>query len=389
MSQAAGTGHMADTAAVTRQRPRGRGVADGLQRVATALCLIAACATTALLYFAAPVLLPLVLAVFLFYALDPLVTGLERAGVARGIGATIAVLTVIAVGGASGVALWPQADAVIAKVPLGAQRLRSVLREAQTRGTGPSALTKVQDAARAIDRAAAETTARPAPSGGALRVEISEPLRTSEWLWAGGIGAVQLSAQALMVLFLTVFLLSDGDAFKRKLVSRMETLGSKRITVQILHDIAHRISQFIWVQVITSAGVAAVTGVVLWWLAVEQPAVWGVFAGVLNIVPYFGPLIVTVVLAAVGFLQFGTLAAAGTVAGAALVITTVEGLIVTPHLLSRAGSLNHVAIFVAIAFWSWLWGAAGMLLAVPLLMAAKAVCDHVDGLQSVGVFLGE
>lgn len=389
MSQAAGTGHMADTAAVTRQRPRGRGVADGLQRVATALCLIAACATTALLYFAAPVLLPLVLAVFLFYALDPVVTGLERAGVARGIGATIAVLTVIAVGGASGVALWPQADAVIAKVPLGAQRLRSVLREAQTRGTGPSALTKVQDAARAIDRAAAETTARPAPSGGALRVEISEPLRTSEWLWAGGIGAVQLSAQALMVLFLTVFLLSDGDAFKRKLVSRMETLGSKRITVQILHDIAHRISQFIWVQVITSAGVAAVTGVVLWWLAVEQPAVWGVFAGVLNIVPYFGPLIVTVVLAAVGFLQFGTLAAAGTVAGAALVITTVEGLIVTPHLLSRAGSLNHVAIFVAIAFWSWLWGAAGMLLAVPLLMAAKAVCDHVDGLQSVGVFLGE
>lgn len=389
MSQGEGKGRMADTAAVARVRPGGRHVAEGLQRVATALYLIAACATTALLYFAAPVLLPLVLAVFLFYALDPVVTGLERAGVARGIGATIAVLTVIAVGGAGGVALWPQADAVIAKVPLGAQRLRSVLREAQARGTGPSALTKVQDAARAIDRAAAETTARPPPAGGALRVEISEPLRTSEWLWAGGVGAVQLSAQALMVLFLTVFLLTDGDAFKRKLVGRMETLGSKRITVQILHDIALRISQFIWVQVLTSAGVAAVTGVVLWWLAVEQPAVWGMFAGVLNIVPYFGPLIVTVVLAAVGFLQFGTLAAAGTVAGAALVITTVEGLIVTPHLLSRAGSLNHVAIFVAIAFWSWLWGAAGMLLAVPLLMAAKAVCDHVDGLQDVGVFLGE
>lgn len=389
MNHADGTGRLADTTHVARVRPDGRGVADGLQRVATAVRLIAACATTALLYFAAPVLLPLVLAVFLFYALDPVVTGLERAGVARGIGATIAVLTVIAVGGAGGVALWPQVDAVIAKVPLGAQRLRSVLREAQTRGTGPSALAKVQDAARAIDRAAAETTARPPPSSGALRVEISEPLRTSEWLWAGGVGAVQLAAQALMVLFLAVFLLSDGDAFKRKLVSRMETLGSKRITVQILHDIAHRISQFIWIQVITSAGVAAVTGVVLWWLAVEQPAVWGVFAGVLNIVPYFGPLIVTVVLSAVGFLQFGTLAAAGTVAGAALVITTVEGLIVTPHLLSRAGSLNHVAIFVAIAFWSWLWGAAGMLLAVPLLMVAKAVCDHVDGLQSVGVFLGE
>jgi predicted PurR-regulated permease PerM len=116
--------------------------------------------------------------------------------------------------------------------------------------------------------------------------------------------------------------------------------------------------------------------------------VWGVLAGVLNIVPYFGPLIVTAGLAIVGYLQFASMEMAALVAGAALAITTIEGMFLTPHLLSRAASLNHVAIFVAIAFWSWAWGVPGMLLAVPMLMVVKAVCDHIEGLKGIGSFVG-
>ncbi len=76
------------------------------------------------------------------------------------------------------------------------------------------------------------------------------------------------------------------------------------------------------------------------------------------------------------------------VGGIALTITSLEGMVLTPLLLSRAGSLNHVAIFTAIAFWSWAWGASGMLLAVPMLMAFKAVCDHVEGLEALADMLG-
>ena len=75
--------------------------------------------------------------------------------------------------------------------------------------------------------------------------------------------------------------------------------------------------------------------------------------------------------------------------GLALAITVLEGNFITPHLLSRAAALNPVTIFVAIAFWSGVWGVPGTLLAVPLLMAVKAVCDHVDGLEAIGEFLGE
>jgi predicted PurR-regulated permease PerM len=143
------------------------------------------------------------------------------------------------------------------------------------------------------------------------------------------------------------------------------------------------------VQIVTSGGVAIVTALALAWLGVEQAAVWGVLAGLLNIVPFFGPLVVSAILAAAGFLQFGTMTDAVIVAGTALAITTLEGSVVTPHLLSRAASLNLVATFISLAFWSWLWGVPGLLLAVPILMATKVICDNVDGFQPIGEFLGE
>jgi predicted PurR-regulated permease PerM len=211
----------------------------------------------------------------------------------------------------------------------------------------------------------------------------------SDWLWDGSVSALSLAGQGISILFLTIFMLNEDDSFKRKIVHHTSTLGTRRVTVQILNDVADQIERFIWVQVLTSAGVAVATSLALWWLDVRQPVVWGLFAGLMNIVPYYGPLVVSTVLAAVGFLQFGNLSDAAWVGGVALAITSVEGLLVTPHLLSRAGSLNHVAIFLGIAFWSWIWGIPGMFLAAPILMATKAVCDHVEGLRPIGELLGE
>ena len=219
-------------------------------------------------------------------------------------------------------------------------------------------------------------------------MEVRQPTRTSDWLWSGGASALTLSGQAVTILFLTVFLLSEGDSFKRKFVRHLQTRVKQRVTVAILNDIEHQIEVFLRVQVATSVIVGLATGLALWSIGVRQPAVWGLFAGVMNVVPYFGPLLVSAVLAAVGLLQFGTVGGAVLVGGMALTITSLEGMVLTPLLLSRASALNHVAIFIAIAFWSWAWGTAGMLLAVPMLMVVKAVCDHVDGLQAVADMLG-
>jgi predicted PurR-regulated permease PerM len=362
---------------------------DSLRSLAITTRILALGTVVALLYFGAPVLMPLVLSVFLFYALDPIVDRLESWGAPRLMASMGVVLAVVGAIGLGAFALSPQVEAIVARVPEGVQRLRATLRASRQSTEKPSTLERVQEAARAIDRAAAESMEPPATPRGTLRVEVTEPWRATDWMWAGGVGALGLVGQAGTVLFLTIFLLNEDDSFKRKLVRRMETHGEKRLTVQILNDIAVQMERFIWVQIMTSTGVAVATALALWWLGLNQPAAWGVFAGLLNIVPFFGPFIVTAVLSAAGFLQFGTISGAAWVAGIALAITTIEGNVITPHLLSRAAHLNLVATFVSIAFWSWLWGVPGMLLAVPMLMAIKVASDHVDGLQGVSDFLGD
>lgn len=353
----------------------------------TPVRILAGCAIVGMLYAGRFVLIPIVLSIFLFYALDPIVDRLQHWRVPRLVGAVCVVLSLLATVSGGVVALWPQVEAVVTRIPAGAQRLRASLRRANSATLAPTALQKVQAAAAALDRAAADTAAAPADRGTVI-VEVANPWRVSDMLWSGGIGVVGLLGQVVSVLFLTVFLLVEDDSFKRKLVRRMETLGEKRVTVDILNDVARQIERFVWVQAMTSAGVAVVTSLGLWAFGVEQPAVWGIFAGVMNLVPFFGPFIVTCVIGAVTFLQFGTPGTALLVATMTLVVTSIEGNFVTPHLLSRAASLNLVVLFVSIAFWSGIWGVAGMLLAVPILMAGKVVADHVAGLEGVADFLG-
>ncbi len=113
------------------------------------------------------------------------------------------------------------------------------------------------------------------------------------------------------------------------------------------------------------------------------------FAGLFNSIQYFGPLVVTAALTVIAYVQLGTIPSALAVAGIALLITTLEGWILTPMLMGRVSQTNTVAIFAGLLFWSGLWGIWGLLLSVPLLMAIKAVCDHVEGLEPVGKLLGD
>ena len=159
--------------------------------------------------------------------------------------------------------------------------------------------------------------------------------------------------------------------------------------MQILNDIATQIERFILVQILTCAMVGFVTGLGLWWLGLRHAFVWGLVAGVLNIVPYFGPLIVAAALGVVGYLQFQDIPPALGVVGFTLLVTTIEGYWVTPALMGRVAEVNRIALFAGILFWSWLWGVPGMLLAIPMMVIVKVICDRVEDLQPIGRMLGE
>ena len=243
-----------------------------------------------------------------------------------------------------------------------------------------------------MEQAAAElkkTEAKPAP--GVVRVQVEEPRVTATGLmWTGSVQAAYFASQAIVILFLTYFLLLSDKLFRRKFVELAgPRLSKKKLTVEIIDSIGSQIGRFLLVQAFTSAVVGVATWVALRYLGLEQAALWGLLAGIFNSIPYYGPLIVSGGLAMVAFLQFGTPQMTIAVAGVSLAITSLEGWLLTPTLMGRVASMNRVAVFVGLLFWSWAWGIWGMLLAVPMMMMIKVVCDNIDDLKPVGRFLGD
>ena len=351
-----------------------------------ALSILALAAVIMMLRYMQEVFVPLVLGGLLFYALDPLVDWMERHKVPRALGASLVILALVGGLSSGAYALRFQVMAVVEQLPLAAQRFREAFRDQDGQA---GTLSKMQEAAKEIEKTADSVAGNDARRG-VTKVQIEEPAFAARaYLWAGSLGAVSLAGQALMVLLLTFFLLLSDDLFKRKLVEGIPTFARKKLTVQVLDQIADQIERFLLVQVFTSVVVGVATWAALWAIGLQQPAVWGLMAGVFNSIPYFGPVIVTGGLTVVAFLQFGTFTMALAVAGIALTITSLEGWLLTPTLLSRAANMNQVSVCGGLIFWSWIWGVWGMLLAVPVLMVVKSVCDHVEDLQSVGQLLGE
>jgi predicted PurR-regulated permease PerM len=333
--------------------------------------------------------IPLVLSGLVSYALDPPVNWLIRVRIPRAIAAGIVLLVVLGVAGAGLYSLRDEATAVVTQVPEAAQKLRQSLLRERRAGTGP--IQQVQEAATELE-STATAAAEPSPAPrGVMRVQIEEPpIRVRDYLWWGSAGVVALAGQLVAVLFLVYFLLASGDLFKRKLVRITgPTFTRKKITVQILDEINLQIERFLGIQLLTSLIVGVASWITFVALGLEQAAVWAVAAGLFNSIPYFGPVVVTGGISIVAMLQFGEISMALLVAGAALAITSLEGFLLTPWLTGRAARMNPVAIFVGLLFWTWVWGIWGTLLAVPMLMVLKAICDRIEDLQPIGEMLGD
>ena len=356
------------------------------------LVVLALLASLFVLHWAKAVFIPLMVGLIFSYALSPLVNWMESRRVPRWLGAAVLLLAII--GAMTGVAysLKDEALKMVDSLPAAAQKFRQTVKGQGTAAKSDSTLQSVQKAATQIEQAAREG-APPDPvanSRGALRVVVETPrFNVTDYLWTGTMGLVTLVGQVTLVIFLTYFLMVSGDTFRRKLLKIAgPSLSAKKITLQALHEITGQIQRYLQVQLFTSAMVGLLTGVALKMIGLENAAVWGIAAGVFNLVPYVGALITAVATALVGFLQFGSLNMAMVVGGISLFIHTIIGNLITPWLTSRASRMNPVAVFVGLLAWGWLWGVWGLLLGMPILMIVKSVCDRVDDFKSVGEFLG-
>jgi len=353
-----------------------------------ALTVMAGLAIVLALQYAQAVVIPIVLAVLISYAVEPVVSWMARRHVPRPLGAALVLIAMTVSGGWMLYSLSSQATAIVEQLPQAARRLRQTME--RDRPTAATAFQQVQKAATELEKAASAAAPAPPPAG-VQRVQVeTAPINVSDYVMWGSLGIVAAAGQLVLILFLVYFLLASGDLYRRKLVKIAgPSLTDKKLTVQILQEIDRQIEMFLFVQVFTSTIVAVATWLTFSALGVEQAGVWGLLAGVFNSIPYFGPVIVTGATSVIAFMQFGNLRMAIVVGAASLIITSLEGFLLTPWLTSRATRMNAVAIFVGLLFWGWVWNVWGMLLAVPMLVVMKTVCDHVEDFKGVGELLGE
>jgi predicted PurR-regulated permease PerM len=340
----------------------------------------------AILKWASDFFIPLMLGFVFYYALAPIVEGLARWKVPRAISAGVLILFILGGSGMTAYSMADDANELINSLPSTVQRLRVSLQERFGR---KSTLDTVQQTAAELDKTAKAVNQTRTPAG-VQRVMIERPaFDLRDHLWSGTLGLAALIAQVTVVTFLTYFLLLSGDTFRRKLVKITgPTLSEKKLTVQALDEINVQIQRYLLVNLLVSIGEGILIAVVFASLGIKHAVVWGVFAGILNLVPYVGSALFILASTLATFVQTGEVDKALVVAGITVVINTIKGNLLLPWLTSKASRMNAVSVFVGVLFWGWLWGVWGLLLGIPIMMVIKAVCDRVDHLKPVGELLG-
>jgi predicted PurR-regulated permease PerM len=251
---------------------------------------------------------------------------------------------------------------------------------------------KMQTAASEVEKAASQAAGvPPMQKQAATHVVVDAPgFKLGDFLWQGSMGVVGVFGQALMVVFLVFFLLLGGDTFKRKLVKLTgPSLSRKKITVTILDDINGSIQKYMVMLLTTNALVGLLAWIAFHWMGLENAGAWAVAAGMLHVIPYFGPALTAGAVGMAAFMQFDSFSMALLAAGASLAIATLVGTFITTWMTGKIARMNAAAIFISLLFWGWLWGVWGMLLSIPIIVIVKVVSQHVEQLQPVAELLGE
>ncbi|HEY2645802.1 MAG TPA: AI-2E family transporter [Candidatus Acidoferrales bacterium] len=334
--------------------------------------IIAAAIVFAFLYFASEVVVTLLVAVLLAYFLDPVVDLFERIRMPRALGAMVVLMGVTAMVAGLGYLVVLRADQFLEDWP----RYSSVLRHFTT--AFDSQLTTLEKGVDAI-----------APSNGKGRTppRVVEPAPVREWLVQGVGSLYSILILATFVPFLVFFMLAAKPRIWKATIDLFPEEHQERVG-DALDQLGSMLRSF----VAGNALVALILMLLSWgfFLAVhlQYPFLLGCASGILNLVPYLGAVLAWIPPFLIGLAQWNTV---GPYFGVAAMLTFLHiiGLnVMMPAIVGRRVHLNALAVTAALLFWGWLWGAVGLILAIPITATVKVICDHSEGWEPVGRWLG-
>jgi predicted PurR-regulated permease PerM len=323
------------------------------------------------LYFGRAFFLPIVLGLLLNFLLSPVVRGLKKLHIPEGLGAALVILGLLTLGI---VQLATPAYGWMATAPQSLRRIESKIRDLKK---------PVQTMNKATEQVEKITKVAGGPDNNP-KVQVTTESLSSRMFNQ----ATELVSSAVVVFIFLYFLLASGDLFLRKLIKVLPTRDDKKRAAEIARQIETEVSVYLATITLINAalGLAVWGGLLL--AGVPNPLLWGVLAAIINFVPYLGPIVMASVLSMVGLLTFPDVARALIPPGIFLGLHMMESYLLTPMILGRRLTLNPVVIFLGFTFWGWLWGITGAILAVPIMMVFKIVCEHSEPLAPVAEFLG-
>ncbi len=324
------------------------------------------------LYFARDFFMPVVLAFLLALMLTPIVRFLRKIGIPEPVSATLLVCLSVLVLATSGYFLSGPVVDLANRAPTIGRQVTERLAELR------DPFEKVMEVSKEVEKAT-EATQEP----GVQKVVVAQPGILSQ---AAG-NLLSAGTTAAITFVLSLFLLASGTMFYEKTIQSFARMSEKKRALRLVYDVEREISRYLLTVGLINGGLGLTIALGLWAIRMPTPFVWGAAAAALNFLPYVGALVTVVLVAAIALISFDTFSYALLAPAFVLVCNLFEGQIVTPLIVGRRLEINAVAIFIAVAFWSWLWGFIGALIAVPLLVIIKVFCDHFESWRHVGNFL--
>ena len=359
--------------------------------------------TIAALYFAREILIPFAFALTLTFLLTPVVALLQRLHTGRVVSVLTTVLVSIAVAGGIGWIIANQLVDVANQLPLYRQNIHAKIEAFHIPVTGQlgQAAESVQEIVRELTGPGAPSPASP-PQGQNRKQPNAPPAPTSPvpvrmvqpptsgWTELRDLGTPVLAplGRAGIVVIFTVFMLLKREDLRNRLL-RLAGLGQLNLMTQALDDAAGRVSRYILMQFLVNAGFGTLFGFGLYLIGVPNPALWGVVAGILRIVPYVGTLVAATLPIALSLAVFDgwlrPLLVFLLVAGLELIIAN----FVEPWLYGAHVGISSLALLVTAVFWTVLWGPAGLILSTPLTVCVVVLGRYVPQLSFLHILLGD
>ncbi len=337
-----------------------------------AVVWLTALAVVYTLYFADSLLVPIAVAVFISITCSPVVRFLARWRIPKSLSAAMIVGTIMSVTTLAVLALAGPAEKWLNDAPRAIRGLQDKMLPAK----GPMA--DFQELADEVNELGKVDAPKKTPS-----VVIQGPGMLENVV--GGLPSMLASVG--VVIFLSFFLMASGDSILRKATRCGRSWSERRRIVLIARRVQSDMSRYLAAVTLINFLLGAAVALSLHLLGMPNPLLWGVMVAVLNFAPYVGALVSAAVLTLVALTTFPNIVEALTVPGTFIVLTILEGQLITPAVLGRRMALNPAVVFVSVIIWGWLWGIAGALMAVPIATGLKVVCDHSPTLGLFGSFL--